>query len=278
MGDERGEQTKELERLEEAAEETAEPEEIKKAAESPSRSPLARGWFIPYVIMAAMIGSGLFLLDWQATRMAASVVEKIRRYLLGGLSMVVVLAVARGIEVYAIARVRNAVSRFNLKRILRLVVALVLAFLVVSVLFVNWYTAVVSLGLISLVLGFALQTPISSFIGWIYILLRAPYRVGDRIEIGEARGDGDRRGIFGHDVMGNRRAASLDGSSQRAAHQVSEYQCVQHAGLQLLVAAVSIRVVRNQVSYCLRERPGVRGRDHATDNGGGVGRVDDGKS
>ena len=59
----------------------------------------------------------------------------------------------------------------------------------VSVLFVNWYAAVVSLGLISLIVGFALQTPISSFIGWIYILMRAPYRVGDRIEIGEARGD-----------------------------------------------------------------------------------------
>jgi small-conductance mechanosensitive channel len=43
--------------------------------------------------------------------------------------------------------------------------------------------------LISLILGFALQTPISSFIGWIYILVRKPYRVGDRIEIGEARGD-----------------------------------------------------------------------------------------
>jgi len=47
----------------------------------------------------------------------------------------------------------------------------------------------VSLGLISLVLGFALQTPISSFIGWVYILMRAPYRVGDRIQIGDARGD-----------------------------------------------------------------------------------------
>jgi len=54
---------------------------------------------------------------------------------------------------------------------------------------VNWYAAVVSLGLISLILGFALQTPISSFIGWIYILARAPYRVGDRIQIGDARGD-----------------------------------------------------------------------------------------
>lgn len=41
----------------------------------------------------------------------------------------------------------------------------------------------------SLVLGFALQTPITSFIGWIYILVRTPYRVGDRIRIGDATGD-----------------------------------------------------------------------------------------
>lgn len=56
-------------------------------------------------------------------------------------------------------------------------------------LFANWYTAVVSLGLVSLILGFALQTPITSFIGWIYILIRTPYRVGDRIRIGNATGD-----------------------------------------------------------------------------------------
>jgi len=41
----------------------------------------------------------------------------------------------------------------------------------------------------SLILGFALQTPITSFIGWIYILIHTPYRVGDRIRIGDATGD-----------------------------------------------------------------------------------------
>jgi small-conductance mechanosensitive channel len=57
------------------------------------------------------------------------------------------------------------------------------------VIFANWYTALFSLGLISLILGFALQTPITSFIGWIYILVHTPYRVGDRIKIGDATGD-----------------------------------------------------------------------------------------
>jgi small-conductance mechanosensitive channel len=52
-----------------------------------------------------------------------------------------------------------------------------------TIFFQNWYTAVVSFGLLSLILGFALQTPITSFIGWIYILVREPYRVGDRIKM-----------------------------------------------------------------------------------------------
>ncbi len=34
-----------------------------------------------------------------------------------------------------------------------------------------------------------MQTPITSFIGWIYIIIRTPYRVGDRIKIGAATGD-----------------------------------------------------------------------------------------
>ena len=59
----------------------------------------------------------------------------------------------------------------------------------ISILFVNWYAAVVSLGLIHLYLASPCKPPISSFIGWVYILVRAPYRVGDRIEIGDARGD-----------------------------------------------------------------------------------------
>jgi small-conductance mechanosensitive channel len=97
--------------------------------------------------------------------------------------------IMHAIDVYFIGRVQNAVYRYNLKRVARLLVWLVIAFFVLTILFQNWYTAVVSFGLISLILGFALQTPITSFIGWIYILVREPYRVGDRIKIGNATGD-----------------------------------------------------------------------------------------
>src|SRR5205085_4232399 len=53
----------------------------------------------------------------------------------------------------------------------------------------NWYTAAVSFGVLSLVVGLAVQTPFTSLLGWVYILVRTLYRVGDRIRIGDATGD-----------------------------------------------------------------------------------------
>ena len=107
-----------------------------------------------------------------------------------GLALVVgILAAERVLSLLLIARLRDPVSRYNLHRVADLVAVLAAAFVGISVLFRNWYAAIVSLGVISLILGFALQTPITSLLAWIYILIRRPYRVGDRIRIGEATGD-----------------------------------------------------------------------------------------
>jgi small-conductance mechanosensitive channel len=111
------------------------------------------------------------------------------RVILALVVVVVCLIILRLSDVYFVGRVENAVYQYNLKRVSRLVLWLVLGFFVLTIFFQNWYTAVVSFGLISLILGFALQTPITSFIGWVYILVREPYRVGDRIKIGTATGD-----------------------------------------------------------------------------------------
>lgn len=113
----------------------------------------------------------------------------VQKLILAVAVLVVGLMIIRLIDVYFVGRVQNAVYQYNLKRVSRLVLWLVVAFFVLTIFFQNWYTAVVSFGLLSLILGFALQTPITSFIGWVYILVREPYRVGDRIKIGTATGD-----------------------------------------------------------------------------------------
>jgi small-conductance mechanosensitive channel len=102
---------------------------------------------------------------------------------------VVAVGLAKVVDYYFISRLTDSVSQYNTRRIVKLIDALVVTFILISMLFANWYTAVLSLGLVSLILGFALQTPITSFIAWVYILIRTPYRVGDRIKIGEATGD-----------------------------------------------------------------------------------------
>jgi small-conductance mechanosensitive channel len=113
----------------------------------------------------------------------------LQRVTLGLMAIVLLLTVAKLVRVYLIETLENNVARFNLNRVTNLFVGLGIFFIALSILFANWYPAVVSFGLISLILGFALQTPITSFIGWVYILVKMPYSVGDRIKIGNAAGD-----------------------------------------------------------------------------------------
>lgn len=49
--------------------------------------------------------------------------------------------------------------------------------------------ACLRVGFGSIIIGLAVQTPMKSFIAWIYILVRQPFRMGDRIKIGDATGD-----------------------------------------------------------------------------------------
>lgn len=183
---------KELEHLQKAAEHAEQPEQIEQKAaqikdESPAKIPAF--WFVPYVIAALIVGGGTLLLNAKESYVDQDLALKIYHYLIGALGVIGVLGVSKALQVYVIGRLSNPVARFNLRRVLRLIVWLVVLFIVISVVFLNWRVAIAPLGLASLILGFALQTPISSFIGWVFILARAPYRVGDRIQIGDVRGD-----------------------------------------------------------------------------------------
>ena len=89
--------------------------------------------------------------------------------------------------VYVQAEIQG--ERYNLLRVIRFLAIVFSLIVVASFLFQNLYAAAVSFGLITLVLGFALQAPIASFIAWIYLIFRRSYLVGDRIQIKGLRGD-----------------------------------------------------------------------------------------
>lgn len=146
-------------------------------------------WLAGYLLLILALGVVYYLLRLHWFDFGDRLAPLLRRGVLGAMAAALVLALARAVDAYVIERSCSQVTQYNFKRILRLAVGVVLATIVVSVLFANWYAAAASLGLISLVLGFALQTPITSLIGWAYILAREPYRIGDRIRIGEHTGD-----------------------------------------------------------------------------------------
>src|SRR5436189_2493601 len=142
-----------------------------------------------YVIAIVAIGAVYYVSRFGYFAFAGQYEQLLQRLTIGILAITLLLLILRAAKAYLIFPLHDAVSRYNLERVANLLATLGIFFVAISILFANWYTAVVSFGLISLILGFALQTPITSFIGWIYILVRVPYRVGDRIKIGNATGD-----------------------------------------------------------------------------------------
>ena len=181
----RAERLKERKEVRQALQQTATAKpEVKPVVETRGKV-----WLLTYTLLLLMLGGIYYLLRLGAFNFAGKYVSLAQRLTLGAMAVALTLVVAKTIDLYVLGRLYDAATRYNLRRILRLLVGLVLVLIVISIIFANWYTTVVSLGLISLILGFALQTPITSFIGWIYILVRAPYRVGDRIKIGDATGD-----------------------------------------------------------------------------------------
>jgi len=148
-----------------------------------------RFWFVAHVLILVGCAVLYFLISSKLIPLPEPSINLAGRIIRGAALIVIVLAIARAISVYGLARVEDPSTRFTLQRVVHLVVALVVALIAISIVFVNWYAALAALGVGSIILTLAVQTPMKSFIAWIYILVRQPYRVGDRIKIGDATGD-----------------------------------------------------------------------------------------
>jgi small-conductance mechanosensitive channel len=68
--------------------------------------------------------------------------------------------------------------------------AFILGFIVISGIWIEEFSSVATfLGLLSAGIAIALKDPILNMAGWIFILLRKPFTVGDRIQVGNNAGD-----------------------------------------------------------------------------------------
>ncbi|AZH26067.1 mechanosensitive ion channel family protein [Haloplanus aerogenes] len=79
--------------------------------------------------------------------------------------------------------------RHNVRNVLRLTfgaLGIIAGFGIVTR---DWVSVLFSLGVVGFAITFALQGALASLIGWLYIVIKRPYAVGDRIAIESTRGD-----------------------------------------------------------------------------------------
>jgi small-conductance mechanosensitive channel len=101
----------------------------------------------------------------------------------------VTYGIYRFIMAVFIARIGDRRRAHDIRNILRLVLGLVALVGVLGAFTDQWLGVLVSFGVIGFAITFALQQPILSLIGWVYIVIKRPFAVGDRISVSEFSGD-----------------------------------------------------------------------------------------
>jgi len=106
----------------------------------------------------------------------------------------VLIFVVLGIIRFAILKIvwrltEEPKQRYNWKRSVSFTVGFITIILIASV----WIEAIgkfgAFLGLLTAGLAIALKDPLTNIAGWIFILTRQPFKLGDRVQIGEQAGD-----------------------------------------------------------------------------------------
>ncbi|MBU0559624.1 MAG: mechanosensitive ion channel family protein [Bacteroidetes bacterium] len=73
-------------------------------------------------------------------------------------------------------------------------------------------------GYLSAGIAIALQDPLANFVGWIFIVIRQPFKIGDRVQIGETIGDVIDIRVFQFSVVEIRNWVDADQSTGRIIH------------------------------------------------------------
>lgn len=130
-----------------------------------------------------------FLLEYEVLPVSSGYIPLAQKLVLGSMLVAFVLILNYFLRKVFRRRIEGGAQLYNIRSLINFITFFIILIIIVSLLFANWYATMVSFGVISLILGLALQNPISSLFGWMYLLIRKPYEVGDRIKIGPAYGD-----------------------------------------------------------------------------------------
>lgn len=148
-----------------------------------------RYWIVVYSSTAVVLLAIYYLLDLKVLDPWRTYIPFLKKLSMSFFFISLIFLMSKIISRIITTQTHTEGDRYNLIRITRFLAMVSSLIVLASFLFQNLYAAAVSFGLISLILGFALQNPITSFIAWIYLIFRRSYLVGDRIQLKNLRGD-----------------------------------------------------------------------------------------
>lgn len=146
-------------------------------------------WIGGYIILALCFLIAHYSLNLPQFSFLEEYLPVIQKFSMSAFLIVLIFIAEKVLEKIIDTKAETEGVKYNLQRITRLLTIIFILTVVASFLFQSLYAVALSFGLFSLVLGFALQAPIASFIAWLFIVFRRPFRVGDRIQIEGFRGD-----------------------------------------------------------------------------------------
>lgn len=116
------------------------------------------------------------------------------------------------------ARVKDAARRYTLRKTMTMALSIAGLVFFLRIWVAGRQGLAAYLGILSAGLAIAMQDPLKKIAGWLFIASRKPFDVGDRIQIGEHRGDVIDRRIFQFTLIEIGNWVSADQSTGRIIH------------------------------------------------------------
>jgi small-conductance mechanosensitive channel len=117
-----------------------------------------------------------------------------------------------------ILRNREVKTQYRLRKTITYIIWTIAFIVVGRIWFTGFQTLSTYLGLLSAGLAIALQSPLVNLAGWAFVLWRKPFTVGDRIQLGDHRGDVIDQRIFMFSLLEIGNWVDADQSTGRVIH------------------------------------------------------------
>lgn len=156
------------------------------------------------------------IIDWISKNIIHS--HGIDAKFFSSIATIVILIILSRILILFLSRGRDVRIQYNIRKTVTYSTFILGIFIIGRLWFQGVDSLSTYLGLVSAGIAIALQVPLVNLAGWAFILWRKPFSVGDRIQIGDQRGDVIDQRIFMFTLMEIGNWVDADQSTGRVVH------------------------------------------------------------